>query len=74
MPIEWSELARLRSGAAYTLRSALQKIKRRGADPWKGFAKVRQTLPTLDAASPSAGAKKPRRQARSPANPRRKQK
>jgi bifunctional non-homologous end joining protein LigD len=73
MPIEWSELSRLRSGAAYNLKSALEKIRRRSADPWKNFAKVRQTLPTLEAAAPSASAKKPRRQARSPANPRRRQ-
>jgi bifunctional non-homologous end joining protein LigD len=73
MPIEWSELARLRSGAAYTLKSALLKIQRRKSDPWEDFAKVRQTLPTLDASAPSPRAKKPRSQARSPTNPRRKQ-
>lgn len=55
MPIEWSELSRLRSGTAYTLKSALRKIERRSADPWAGFDRVRQTLPPLDAPAPSPG-------------------
>jgi bifunctional non-homologous end joining protein LigD len=46
MPIEWSELARLRSAAAYDIRSALAKIKRRKRDPWEGFDRIRQTLPS----------------------------
>ncbi len=49
MPIEWSELARLRSGAAYTLKSALKKIRSRQRDPWAGFRDVRQGLPMLKA-------------------------
>ncbi|MGN6521298.1 MAG: DNA ligase D [Dokdonella sp.] len=53
MPIEWSELARLPSGAAYDIRSALAKIKRRKRDPWEGFYRIRQTLP-----SPSNKAKR----------------
>jgi bifunctional non-homologous end joining protein LigD len=61
MPIEWSELARLRSGAAYTLKSALKKIERRSADPWDGFATVRQSLPTLNAAVPPSRRRSPRR-------------
>jgi bifunctional non-homologous end joining protein LigD len=60
MPIEWSELARLRSGAAYTLKSALRKIERRSVDPWAGFDRVRQTLPTLDAPAPSSRRRKSR--------------
>lgn len=47
MPIEWSELPRLRSGAAYTLKSALKKIRSRPSDPWTGFHDVRQGLPML---------------------------
>ena len=49
MPIEWSELARLRRGAAYTLKSALKKIRSRQRDPWAGFRDVRQGLPMLKA-------------------------
>ena len=45
MPLDWSELARLRSGNAYTLRNALQKIRRRKADPWRELYDLRQPLP-----------------------------
>jgi bifunctional non-homologous end joining protein LigD len=57
MPIEWSELARLRSPAAYDIRSALAKIARRKRDPWEGFDRVRQALPSL----PAAAGERPRR-------------
>ncbi len=47
MPIEWSELPRLRGAAAYDIHSALAKIARRKRDPWDGFDRVRQALPRL---------------------------
>lgn len=47
MPLEWSELARLRSGGAYTLGNALQKIRRRKNDPWRELPGVQQTLPQV---------------------------
>jgi bifunctional non-homologous end joining protein LigD len=55
MPIEWSELARLRGAAAYDIRSALAKIARRKRDPWEGFDRVRQALPTLSAGERTPG-------------------
>jgi bifunctional non-homologous end joining protein LigD len=45
MPLAWSELARLRSGDAFTLRNALQKIRRRKQDPWRELYGLRQALP-----------------------------
>lgn len=45
MPLDWSELTRLRSGGAYTLRNALQKIRRRKSDPWRELYSLQQTLP-----------------------------
>ncbi|HEY6943130.1 DNA ligase D [Dokdonella sp.] len=47
LPIEWSELARLRGGGDYTIRTALAKIARRKRDPWADFDRVRQTLPSV---------------------------
>ncbi|HEY0181150.1 MAG TPA: non-homologous end-joining DNA ligase, partial [Dokdonella sp.] len=47
LPIEWSELARVRSGDAFTLRTAPAKIRRRRADPWAGIDEVEQPLPDL---------------------------
>ena len=45
MPLEWSELARLRSSDAYTLRNALRKIRSRRRDPWRELYDLEQTLP-----------------------------
>jgi bifunctional non-homologous end joining protein LigD len=42
MPIEWTELARLAAGNAYTIRAALNRRK----DPWTNISKAgRQRLP-----------------------------
>ncbi|TDR44099.1 ATP-dependent DNA ligase LigD phosphoesterase module /ATP-dependent DNA ligase LigD polymerase module [Tahibacter aquaticus] len=45
MPLEWNELARLRGGDAYTIATALQKIRRRKSDPWRALYGLRQSLP-----------------------------
>lgn len=45
MPLEWSELARLRSSDAFTLRNALRKIRSRRQDPWRELYGIEQTLP-----------------------------
>lgn len=58
MPLRWSELARLRSGAQFDLRSALARLKRQRKDPWSGIEGVRQDLrAVLAALSESGGAK-----------------
>jgi bifunctional non-homologous end joining protein LigD len=44
MPLAWSELARLKSAAAFDLHSARQRIARRTQDPWEGIGKLRQNL------------------------------
>lgn len=48
MPVEWSELERLKSGDQFTMKKALLKIKTRTKDPWKDFFKVKQTIGVLD--------------------------
>jgi bifunctional non-homologous end joining protein LigD len=44
MPLAWSELARLKSAAAFDLHSARQRIARRTQDPWEGIGELRQNL------------------------------
>lgn len=44
MPLAWSDLARLKSAAAFDLHSARQRIARRTQDPWEGMADIRQNL------------------------------
>jgi bifunctional non-homologous end joining protein LigD len=45
LPISWSELGRLKSGDAYTVRNAAARIAARPRDPWAGIEKLRQQLP-----------------------------
>lgn len=47
MPIEWSELSKIKSSDQFTLEKALKKIKVRKRDPWIGFNKVRQKISIL---------------------------
>lgn len=47
LPVEWSELTKLKSSDQFTLKKALLKIKRRPKDPWKDFNKVRQKISIL---------------------------
>ncbi|TAL85120.1 MAG: DNA ligase D [Rhodanobacter sp.] len=44
MPLRWSELGRLKSGHAFTIRSAPRRLARLRADPWAGIDTVRQDL------------------------------
>ncbi|WP_313915191.1 DNA ligase D [Tahibacter sp.] len=44
MPLAWSELARLKSAAAFDLHSARRRIARRAQDPWSGIDEVHQNL------------------------------
>jgi len=45
MPLDWSQLARLPSGDAFTIDNALAHVRKRRADPWAGIDRVRQSLP-----------------------------
>lgn len=44
MPLDWSELGRLKSAAAFDLHSARQHIARRTQDPWEGIDDLHQNL------------------------------
>lgn len=48
MPLEWSELARLKSADQFTMKKALAKIKARKKDPWKDFFKLKQKIKILE--------------------------
>ena len=45
MPIGWDELARVRSGDAFTIKNAVKKLTARETDPWAFIAKIKQGLP-----------------------------
>ena len=47
MPIEWSELPRIKSSDQFTMNKALLKIKSRKRDPWKDFNTVKQKIRIL---------------------------
>ncbi len=47
MPIRWDELGRMKSAARFDLGTALRRARSLGSDPWDGFAKLRQRLPTF---------------------------
>lgn len=47
MPLRWEEIARIRSGDAFTILNALKRIKARRSDPWAALSSVRQSLPKL---------------------------
>ncbi|HEY1774401.1 MAG TPA: DNA ligase D [Gammaproteobacteria bacterium] len=42
LPLHWQELARLKSGSAFTLQDALRRLR---ADPWAKLGATRQRLP-----------------------------
>ncbi|MET0808847.1 MAG: DNA ligase D [Pseudoxanthomonas sp.] len=44
MPLRWEELAKVRSGAAFDIDTALKRMKRLKAHPWAGIEDVQQDL------------------------------
>lgn len=50
LPLEWSELRRLRSGGDFTLSKALKKIHSRKKDPWAAMKKLKQKIRILKSA------------------------
>lgn len=47
LPLEWSELTKIKSSDQFTMAKALQKIKKRKADPWKQFFAIKQRIAIL---------------------------
>jgi bifunctional non-homologous end joining protein LigD len=47
MPLSWEELGKVKSGDAFTIENAMQRVKRRKSDPWAAIGKIRQSLPEL---------------------------
>ena len=47
MPLAWDELGRVKSGAAFTIENALQRLGKLKADPWADIDSVHQALPDL---------------------------
>lgn len=48
LPLEWTELRRVKSGGEFTMDRALKKIKSRSKDPWAGMLKLKQKINVLD--------------------------
>jgi bifunctional non-homologous end joining protein LigD len=46
MPLSWDELAQVRKPGAYDLRKAAKRAESLKQDPWDGFTRVRQTVPS----------------------------
>ncbi|HEX5508679.1 MAG TPA: DNA ligase D [Pseudolabrys sp.] len=46
-PIAWTELAKVKSAAQFTVRNLPQRLKRLRVDPWKDIGKTRQSLPDV---------------------------
>lgn len=47
VPIRWEELGRVAGPAAFDLHKALKRAKTLKADPWEGYAALKQSLPKL---------------------------
>lgn len=47
IPLEWSELRRVKSPQEFTMFKALKKIKARKKDPWAGMMKLKQKISIL---------------------------
>jgi bifunctional non-homologous end joining protein LigD len=44
MPVDWSQLGSLKSGAQWTIRNAREYLSFQKDDPWAGYWSCRQTL------------------------------
>jgi bifunctional non-homologous end joining protein LigD len=43
-PVSWTELSRIEAANAFTIPSALRRLKQAKGDPWKGYFSVRQSI------------------------------
>lgn len=50
LPVEWSELKRIKGPQEFTMEKALKKIKARKRDPWVGMKKLKQRISILSPA------------------------
>lgn len=48
MPITWNELKKLKAANVFTMKKALEHIKRRKSDPWKDYFKTKQKVKLLN--------------------------
>lgn len=48
LPLEWTELRRVKSPQDFTMDKALKKIKSRKRDPWAGMLKLKQKITILN--------------------------
>ncbi|WNL44100.1 DNA ligase D [Dyella sp. BiH032] len=49
VPVRWEELGKLPGGAAFDIRTAVQRLRRQRKDPWEGFGEVEQSVEDVDA-------------------------
>lgn len=54
LPLEWSELRKVKTPQEFTLVKALKKIKSRKSDPWEGMLKLKQKISILTPVKKSA--------------------
>lgn len=47
LPVEWSELKKIKGPQAFTMKNGLRKIKQRKSDPWKGMLGLQQKISIL---------------------------
>lgn len=47
LPLEWTELRRIKGPQEFTIKKALKKIKSRKRDPWTGMLKLKQKIGIL---------------------------
>lgn len=48
VPVRWDELGKLSGGAAFDIRSAVQRLRRQRKDPWEGFGELEQNVEDVD--------------------------
>lgn len=51
LPVEWTELRKIKDPQEFTMEKALKKIKSRKKDPWEGMLKLKQRIEILKAAA-----------------------
>jgi bifunctional non-homologous end joining protein LigD len=47
VPVEWSELGKLKRANHYTVQNVMQRLSKLRKDPWASIARVRQALPNF---------------------------
>jgi DNA ligase D len=63
MPLDWSEVTPALDPAAFTIRTAPERMRRLGADPWAAIFDMRQRLPAPPPGAASAPSRPRRRRA-----------